>query len=131
MQSLKHRPAIPRVKGRRKRAKIKLSRKRVLLAGAAAVLMVLVGKSLLPAMGVSAPGLGGGNGEPTDVVTKAPSPPTIDLNGVMVHGGGTPMITQNPGLVRVGGNVTVSGNGFDQGSMIDVYLGAAAQQPGA
>ncbi|HTJ34008.1 MAG TPA: hypothetical protein VL738_12325 [Dactylosporangium sp.] len=132
MQSLKHRPAIPRGKSRRKRAKVKLSRKRVLLAGAAAVLMVLVGRSLLPALGVSAPGLGGHPDEtPTDVVTKAPPAPTIDLNGVMIHGGGTPMITLNPGLVRLGGNVTVSGNGFDQGSMVDVYLGAAAQQPGA
>ncbi|MGI5237543.1 hypothetical protein [Dactylosporangium sp. CA-139066] len=131
MQSLKHRPAIPRGKGRRKRAKakFKLSRKRVLLAGAAAVLMVLVGRSLLPALGVSAPGLGGGGAEetPTEVQTKAPPAPTIDLNGVLVQGGGSPMITLNPGLVRLGGGVTVSGSGFDQGSMVDVYLGPSSQ----
>jgi hypothetical protein len=128
MQSLKHRPAIPRVKGRRKRAKVKLSRKRVLLAGAAAVLMVLVGRSLLPALGVSAPGLGGGADDtPTEVQTKAPPAPTIDLNGVMVQGGGSPMITLNPGLVRLGGGVTVQGSGFDQGSMVDVYLGPSSQ----
>jgi hypothetical protein len=128
MQSLKRRPANPRVKGRRKRAKVKLSRKRVLLAGAAAVLMVLVGRSLLPALGVSAPGLGSGADDtPTEVQTKAPPAPTIDLNGVMVQGGGTPMITLNPGLVRLGGGVTVQGSGFDQGSMVDVYLGPPAQ----
>ncbi|GAA2370593.1 hypothetical protein [Dactylosporangium salmoneum] len=128
MQSLKHRPAIPRGKGRRKRGKVKLSGKRVLLAGAAALLMVLVGRSLLPALGISAPGLGhGGDETPTEVETKAPPPPTIDLNGVMVQGGGSPMITLNPGLVRLGGGVTVQGSGFDQGSVVDVYLGPSSQ----
>jgi hypothetical protein len=127
MQTLKHRPSAAR--GRRKRPKI--SRKRLLLAGLATLLLIAVGRSLLPALGVSAPGLGSGPGdEPTDVRTKAPPAPTIDLNGVMVHGGNTPMITLNPGLVRLGGTVTVQGSGFDQGSTIEVYLGpSAAQKP--
>ncbi|MEU7868539.1 hypothetical protein [Dactylosporangium sp. NPDC049140] len=124
MQTLKHRPASGRA-GKRKRPKI--SRKRLLLAGVAAVLLITLGRSLLPALGISAPGLGGSADDaPTEVQTKAPPAPTIDLNGVMVQGGGTPMITLNPGLVRLGGGVTVSGSGFDQGSMVDVYLGPSS-----
>ncbi|WP_433207794.1 hypothetical protein ACQP00_42070 [Dactylosporangium sp. CS-047395] len=126
MQTLKHRPALNRTR-KRKRTKVKISRKRLLLAGAAAVLLVMIGRSLLPALGISAPGIGGGAEDaPTEVQTKAPPAPTIDLNGVMVQGGGTPMITLNPGLVRLGGGVTVSGSGFDQGSMVDVYLGPSS-----
>jgi len=49
---------------------------------------------------------------------------------VLVQGGGSPMITVNPGLVQLGGTVTVQGSGFDQGSMVDVYLGAAKDQGG-
>jgi hypothetical protein len=124
MQTMKRRPAATR--SRRRRPKI--SRKRLLLAGAAAVLLVVAGKSLLPALGVEAPGLSQGDDEPTAVKTKAPPAPTIDLNGVMVQGGGAPMITVNPGLVQLGGTVTVQGSGFDQGSMVDVYLGAAKNQ---
>jgi hypothetical protein len=127
MQTLKHRPAA---RGRRKRTRI--SRKRLLLAGVATLLLIAVGRSLLPALGVQAPGLSGPADEPTTVRTKAPPAPTIDLNGVMVHGGGTPMITLNPGLVRLGGTVTVQGSGFDQGSTVEVFLGpssAAGQKP--
>ncbi|WP_432837031.1 hypothetical protein [Dactylosporangium sp. CA-092794] len=134
MQPLKHRPAVPRAKARRKRAnKVKLSRKRLLLAAVAALLLIMAGRSLLPALGVSAPGVGGGTEPtPTEIVTKAPKAPSVDLNGVMVPGGGSPMITLNPGLVRLGGTVTVQGQGFDNGSMVDVYLGpsTSAQQPG-
>ncbi|MFG2042685.1 hypothetical protein [Dactylosporangium sp. NPDC048998] len=127
MQPLKHRPAVPRGKPRRKRAKVKLNRKRLLLAAAAAVLLVMAGRSLLPALGISAPGLGGKPAEsPTEVQTKAPPAPQVDLNGVMVPGGGAPMITLNPGLVRLGGTVTVQGSGFDQGAVVDVYLGPSS-----
>ncbi|WP_433078278.1 hypothetical protein ACQP1P_36900 [Dactylosporangium sp. CA-052675] len=130
MQTLKHRPAAGR---NRKRKRPKISRKRLLLAGVAVVVLVTAGRSLLPALGISAPSLGGSTEEtPSTVITKAPPAPTIDLNGVMVQGGGSPMITLNPGLVRLGGGVTVQGSGFDQGSMVDVYLGpstAPGQKP--
>jgi hypothetical protein len=124
MQTVKHRPAAGRA---RKKKRPKVSRKRLLLAGVAAVLLVMLGRSLLPAMGIQAPGLGSKPEEtPTEVQTKAPPAPTIDLNGVMVPGGGSPMITLNPGLVRLGGTVTVQGSGFDQGSVVDVYLGPSS-----
>src|SRR3954447_19669809 len=131
MQTLKPRPAAGRGP-RRNRKRPRISRKRLLMAGIAAVLLVTLGRSLLPALGVEAPGLGGQAEEtPTEVRTKAPPAPTIDLNGVMVQGGGVPMITLNPGLVRLGGTVTVQGSGFDQGSSVDVYLGpsSSAAQP--
>lgn len=132
MQQTKRRPAVPRAKSRKRaiaRKRVRLSRQRLLLAAIAAVLLIMVGRSLLPAMGVS--GLGGGKPaeSPTEVQTKAPPAPTIDLNGVMVPGGGSPMITLNPGLVRLGAGVTVNGSGFDQGSMVDVYLGPAPNAP--
>jgi hypothetical protein len=150
MQTLKRRRAAPAssaksaasakaaTRTRRKKPvrRKKLSTRRVVLAVVAAFLLISVGRSVLPALGIEAPGLPkfGGNDTPTpDTVTKAPPAPTIDLNGVLVQGGGAPMITLNPGLVRLGGTVTVSGSGFDQGSMVDVYLGPAATPaaPGA
>ncbi|MEV0128223.1 hypothetical protein AB0H83_07105 [Dactylosporangium sp. NPDC050688] len=140
MQTLKRRRApagtTRKRPGRRRLSRPKISGRRLLVAAVAAFLLVSVGRSVLPAIGIEAPGLpsfgGGGDDTPTDApTTKAPKAPTVDLNGVMVHGGGEPMITLNPGLVRLGGTVTVSGNGFDQGSMVDVYLGpsATAAQP--
>ncbi|MET7400674.1 hypothetical protein ABZS66_45065 [Dactylosporangium sp. NPDC005572] len=137
MQTLKRRRAAPatartspanRRKKSLRRRKIKISPRRLLLAAAAAFLLLMVGRSVLPAMGIEAPGLPKFGSEPTPDTpqTKAPPAPTIDLNGVLVHGGDTPMITLNPGLVRLGGTVTVSGNGFDQGSMVDVFLGPQA-----
>ncbi len=140
MQTLKRRRApagtTGKRSGRRRLSRPKISGRRLLVAAVAAFLLVSVGRSVLPAIGIEAPGLpsfgGGGGDTPTDApTTKAPKAPTVDLNGVMVHGGGEPMITLNPGLVRLGGTVTVSGNGFDQGSMVDVFLGpsATAAQP--
>ncbi|GAA2614428.1 hypothetical protein GCM10010399_51590 [Dactylosporangium fulvum] len=143
MQTVKRRRAAPATAtsatARRKRpvrrTRKKLSTRRIILAAVAAFLLISLGRSVLPALGIEAPGLpkfGGGDQPTTETRTKEPPPPTIDLNGVLVHGGDTPMITLNPGLVRLGGTVTVQGSGFDQGSMIDVYLGPsknAAPQP--
>lgn len=139
MQTLKRRRAQAGTTGkrrsRRRLSRPKISGRRVLLAAVAAFLLISVGRSVLPALGIEAPGLpsfgGGGDGPADAPTTKAPKAPTVDLNGVMVQGGGEPMITLNPGLVRLGGTVTVSGSGFDQGSVVEVYLGpsATATQP--
>jgi hypothetical protein len=127
MQTVKPRAAAGRGP-RRNRKRPRISRKRLFVAGIAALLLIMLGRSLLPALGIEAPGLGGqAEDTPTEVQTKAPPAPTIDLNGVMVQGGGVPMITLNPGLVRLGGTVTVSGSGFDQGSSVDVYLGPSSE----
>lgn len=139
MQTLKRRRAPAGTTGKRPRrrrvTRPKISGRRLLIAAVAAFLLISVGRSVLPALGIQAPGLpsfGGGGDTPTEApTTKAPKAPTVDLNGVMVHGGGEPMITLNPGLVRLGGTVTASGSGFDQGSVVDVYLGpsSTAAQP--
>lgn len=133
MQTLKRRRAPVGTTGKRRSrkrlARPKISGRRVLVAAVAAFLLISVGRSVLPALGIEAPGMPsfGGGDSPTDApTTKAPKAPTVDLNGVMVHGGGEPMITLNPGLVRLGGTVTVSGSGFDQGSVVEVYLGPSA-----
>ncbi|MET7418363.1 hypothetical protein [Dactylosporangium sp. NPDC005555] len=139
MQTLKRRRAPAGTTGKRPRrrrvTRPKISGRRLLIAAVATFLLISVGRSVLPALGIEAPGLpsfGGGGDTPTEApTTKAPKAPTVDLNGVMVQGGGEPMITLNPGLVRLGGTVTASGSGFDQGSVVDVYLGpsATAAQP--
>ena len=129
----KRRPAA--AKRRRRVSRPKISGRRLLIAAVAAFLLISVGRSVLPALGIDTPKMpsfgGGGEETPTAPVTKAPKAPTVDLNGVMVHGGGDPMVTLNPGLVRLGGSVTASGSGFDQGSVVDVYLGpsSAGAQP--
>ncbi|GAA3242369.1 hypothetical protein ACFO1B_30335 [Dactylosporangium siamense] len=135
----KRRPASAGLAGKRRSrkrlARPKISGRRILVAVVAVFLLFSVGRSVLPALGIETPGLpsfGGGGDTPTDApTTKAPKAPTVDLNGVMVPGGGEPMITLNPGLVRLGGTVTVNGSGFDQGSVVEVYLGpsATAAQP--
>src|SRR5689334_5780240 len=102
----KRRPAA--AKRRRRVSRPKISGRRLLIAAVAAFLLISVGRSVLPALGIDTPKLpsfgGGGEDTPTAPVTKAPKAPTVDLNGVMVHGGGDPMVTLNPGLVRLGGS---------------------------
>src|SRR5262249_37653877 len=98
-------PGVNRPKNSRSKGK------RALIAVVAAFALITVGRSVLPALGIDTPkvpSIGGGGAEPTtsDEVTKAPPAPTVDLNGVLVPGGDGPMVTLNPGLVRLGGQVT-------------------------
>jgi hypothetical protein len=47
---------------------------------------------------------------------------TVDLGGQAIPAGSTPTILLNPGLVRPGTTVGVSGFGFDPGGLVDVSL---------
>lgn len=95
--------------------------RRVALGMAALFVLVSVGRSLLPGM-AGGPG-GVSRTPPSASSTESESPPaTVTLDGVLVPQGGAPMITLNPGLVRLGGTVTVNGAGFDAGSRVDVKL---------
>ena len=47
---------------------------------------------------------------------------TIDLNGQSIPTSGQPTILLNPGMVRPGTKVAVSGFGFDPGASIDILL---------
>jgi hypothetical protein len=95
--------------------------KRAALAVVALFVVVSVGRSLLPALGVSLPGRSS-SGKPT-TQAKNPPQPTVNLDGVAILGGGQPIITLNPGLVRPGSTVAVNGSGFDAGARVDLLLG--------
>jgi hypothetical protein len=83
---------------------------------------VSVGRSLLPALGIRGPGGGKPSGQHTTKAKNLP-PPTATLDGMQILGGGAPIVTLNPGLVRPGATVAVSGSGFDAGSRVDLLLG--------
>jgi hypothetical protein len=101
--------------------------KRVALGALALFVLVSVGRSLLPGTGGSVSPGGSAGSSPA---AESP-PPTVTLDGVLVPEGGAPMITLNPGLVRLGGPVTVTGAGFDAGARVDVKLAPAKAQKGA
>jgi hypothetical protein len=96
--------------------------KRVAFGVVALFVFVSVGRSVLPALGIHTPG----GKQPAPATTKAKKlpPPAANLNGVQVLGGGAPIVTLNPGLVRPGGAVAVSGSGFDAGARVDLLLSA-------
>jgi hypothetical protein len=106
--------------------RIRRNWKRVGLALVVAFVVASVGRSVLPALGVHVP-TGTSGGKPT-TEAKSEAPPTVDLNGVLVPGGGQPIITVNPGLVRPGATVAVNGSGFDAGARVDILLGSAKSQ---
>lgn len=101
--------------------------KRVALGLLALFVVISVGRSVLPALGIKVSGGGGPTGAPTSNPTKPQDlpKPAATLGGVQVLGGGGPLITLNPGLVRPSTPITVSGTGFDAGSRVDVLLGAS------
>jgi hypothetical protein len=53
---------------------------------------------------------------------KAPKQTTVSLDGKSVPSGSEPVVLLNPGLVRPGTKVAVSGFGFDPGAVVDVAL---------
>ncbi len=107
--------------------------KRVALGTVVLLVVLSVGRSVLPALGIDLPGkpqLPGKSqrtGKPT-TKAKSPPPPTVKLDGIPILGGGQPLITLNPGLVRPGATVAVNGSGFDAGSRVDLLLGTGKSQ---
>jgi len=106
--------------------------KRVALGVLALFVVVSVGRSVLPALGIKAPGGGNPAGNSAGKSTKAQDlpKPAATLGGVQVLGGGGPLITLNPGLVRPSTPVTVTGSGFDAGSKVDLLLSASGSGTG-
>ena len=98
--------------------------RRVVLAAVALFLAFTFGRSLLPGATAS-------KGGPSQEPSPTDSPPaTVKLDGVLVPEGDAPMITLNPGLVRLGGNVSVYGAGFDAGSKVDIKLSSGKAASG-
>jgi len=94
--------------------------------GVIAMFVVLsVGRSLLP--GANAPRT------PRTGDSESESPPaTVQLDGgATVPQGGAPMITLNPGMVRLGSPVSVYGAGFDAGSKVDLKLSSSKKSSAA
>jgi hypothetical protein len=96
--------------------------KRLAVAAVALFVAVSVVRSVLPALGIHLPGRSKPNSTPT-VTVASPPPPAVNLDGVPILGGGQPLITLSPGLVRPGTTVSVSGSGFDAGARVDLLLG--------
>jgi hypothetical protein len=98
--------------------------KRVAFGALVLFIVFSVGRSVLPALGIKLPGkLHRPTTQPSTAIVKSAPPPVVNLNGVPVLGGGKPLITLNPGLVRPGATVSVNGSGFDAGSRVDLLLG--------
>ncbi len=94
------------------------------IAVGAVVLFVLasVVRSVLPALGLGGGGGGDAGNAPGAPPTSAKPKSSARLNGIQVPGAGEPLVVLNPGLVRPGGTVSVSGSGFDAGAKVDVLL---------
>jgi len=107
--------------------------KQVALGVVVLFVVLSVGRSVLPALGirmpdkVQLPGKSQRTGQPTTKAKKTP-PPTVNLDGIPILGGDQPLITLNPGLVRPGATVAVNGSGFDAGSRVDLLLGTGKSQ---
>jgi hypothetical protein len=108
--------------------------KRMAIGAIVVFVLFNVGRSVLPAFGLTGlTGGGGGNqqaSQPTAKTSSSP-PPTVDLNGVNVPGGGQPILMLNPGLAQPGGTIKANGSGFDPGSRVDVSLAAGTSSAGA
>src|SRR5215470_18603610 len=65
-----------------------------------------------------------------NTTAKAPKATTISVNGQAIPSAGQPTVLLNPGLVRPGTKVAVSGFGFDPGSIVDVVLKKSASDAG-
>jgi hypothetical protein len=82
-------------------------------------------QSAPPATEVPAPSSRGRSG-------KTARPTTVNVDGQLIPTASQPTILLNPGLVRPGTKVAVSGFGFDAGGVVDVVLqtsGSASQSP--
>lgn len=117
-------PAEPAPEGR---GRIRRHWKRVALGTVVLFVVFSVGRSVLPALGIRLPSTSHHTGQPTVNAKSAPAP-TVNLDGVPILGGGQPLITLNPGLVRPGATVAVNGSGFDAGARVDLLLGTAKSQ---
>ncbi len=71
---------------------------------------------------------GGGLSTNSGSGAPPPPPPTVLVNGVPVPVNG-PMLSLDPGLVRQGSHVGVSGSGFDPGSSVDIAFVPAGKGP--
>ncbi|NJC70496.1 hypothetical protein HC031_12350 [Planosporangium thailandense] len=102
--------------------------KRLLILVVALFLVVNVGRSVLPSLGIRSP-VGGKQptpGETTTTQAQTTPPANAEVNGVKVLGSGAPIVTVDPGIVRPDMPVTIVGSGFDPGAKIDLVMTAGS-----
>lgn len=97
--------------------------KKILLIAVGVLVVGSVGRALLPFDEEGAVDVTGEGSSEHEVQQK---PQTVTLNGKKVAIGGQPVIVLNPGLVRPGAKVGVTGSGFDPGSVVDVQVATKA-----
>ena len=68
---------------------------------------------------------------PTHSSRRAPKSTTVDVGGTAIPGTIEPTILLNPGLVRPGSKVAVSGFGFDPSGIIDVRIKNSSTDTGS
>ncbi|MEQ7006868.1 hypothetical protein ABN028_11870 [Actinopolymorpha sp. B17G11] len=100
--------------------------KRALIVVVAALVVISLGRSLIP-LGGSGPSplnITGGGREGTTTKEPPAQQPTkiVQFNGKKVPIGEGPVAVLNPGLARPGGKVGVNGSGFDPGARVNVML---------
>lgn len=99
--------------------------KRVAVGAVVLFVLASVARSVLPALGMNTGSGGGSSGEEQGTSTNSAPPKSKGkVNGRQVPEPGKPLILLNPGLIRPGGNVSVSGTGFDAGAKVDITLGS-------
>jgi hypothetical protein len=100
--------------------------KRALIVVVAALVVISLGRSLIPLGGAGPSPLNITGGGRTGTTTKEPpaQEPTkiVQFNGRKVPIGTGPVAVLNPGLARPGGQVGVNGSGFDPGARVNVML---------
>jgi hypothetical protein len=117
-----NRPQRPALSAQQVKKRAKRNWKRLAILGIAAFIAVNLIRSVLPGLGIKAPMIGQGKPTTGSTQAKATPPPNTNVNGVLVPGGGSPMVTLDPGIVRPDAPVTISGAGFDVGSKVDLVL---------
>jgi hypothetical protein len=95
--------------------------KRLVILAIVLFVVVSLGRSVLPGLGVRTP-IGGQPSGGATTQAKSTPPATAEVNGVKVLGSGAPIVTLDPGIVRPDMPVTIVGSGFDPGAKIDIVM---------
>ncbi len=105
----------------------KLSWQRLVVMLVAAVVVISLGRSLLPFgdsfMGAVDKGKGNGSAPP---VPKQTPQRIVEFNGKKIPIGEGPVAVLNPGLAKPGGKIGVNASGFDPGHRVQVLLTTGA-----
>ncbi len=111
-----------------------VSWKRLLVVLVAVLVVVSLGRSLLPAGSVGALDFSG-SGTDAGPKAKVPKIPKeepkriVEFNGKKVPVGEGPVAVLNPGLARPGARVGVNASGFDRGARVQVLLTVGKNKP--